>query len=159
MTLFRSLVVLAVLSTPRLAGAAVVYSADNLPGMGTCTNGNISWFMDPEYGRVIRVHVVDQVGKNSERCEFVASNGGRMPGETYYIGWRSRVDTPLTGGWNGIYQMKCHGEHVADQPVVLTMRDNRLVLENHEDINGQETSRTVWSTTRSRHMSTSCGPP
>jgi MYXO-CTERM domain-containing protein len=141
-----SLALLALLFVPRLATATVVYSADNLPGMGTCTNGNISWFLDPQYGRVIRVHVVDAVGKNSERCEFVASNGGRMPGETYFIGWRSRVDTPLAGGWNGIYQMKCHGDHVADQPLVLTMRDNRLVLENHEDIGGKETSRMVWST-------------
>jgi hypothetical protein len=124
----------------------VSYSADNLPGMGTCPNGNISWFMDPQYGRVIRVHVTDQTGKNSERCEFVASNGGRMPGETYYIGWRSRVDTPLAGGWNGIYQMKCHGDHVADQPLVLTMRSGRLVLENHEDVGGKEAARTVWST-------------
>jgi len=147
MPILRSLLALAaLLVAPPLARAAVVYSADNLPGMGTCTNGNISWFMDPQYGRVIRVHVVDQVGKNSERCEFVASNGGRKPGETYYIGWRSRVDTPLTGGWNGIYQMKCHGDHVADQPLVLTMRDNRLVLNNHEDINGQETPRLVWQT-------------
>jgi hypothetical protein len=143
----RSLAVaVALLLAARVASAAVLYSADNLPGMGTCPNGNISWFMDPQYGRVIRVHVIDSVGTNSERCEFVAPNGGRMPGQTFYIGWRSRVDAPLAGGWNGIYQMKCHGMHVADQPLVLTMRNNRLVLENHEDIDGKETSRMVWST-------------
>jgi MYXO-CTERM domain-containing protein len=131
---------------PAVARAEIIQSVDGLPGMGTCPNGALSWFDDPVEGRVIRVSVAENTAGNSERCEFVAGGGGRLSvGQTVYIGWRSRLDGPMTGSWNGIFQLKCHGQHVADQPLVIDTRNDRLTLNNHEDINGQETPRLVWS--------------
>jgi MYXO-CTERM domain-containing protein len=135
------------LLAPLAARAEIYYSADNLPGQGTCTDGDITWFMDPQEGRVIDVRVQDATGKNSERCEFATPQRprGEWLGRTIYVGWKSRIDAPLSGGWNGMYQMKCHGTHTADQPLVFDMSGGRLLLSNHEAINGQETPRTVWS--------------
>jgi hypothetical protein len=62
-----------------------------------------------------------------------------------YIGWKSKVSVPSSGAWNGILQLKAHGTQVADQPLVLNVNSGRLTLSNHEDINGSEVSRTVWS--------------
>jgi hypothetical protein len=136
----------------RPARSEILYDADRLPGQATCPDGEISWFMDLEQGQVIRAHVRDVTGKNSERCEFATPQGLTQLGQTIYVGWRSRIDAPLTGGWNGIYQMKCHGMHVADQPLNLDMRNGRLTLSNHEDVGGQETARTVWSTELPRNQ-------
>ena len=132
----------------RGARAEIYYSADNLPGMGTCPDGQISWFMDPQEGRVIHVRVQDASGQNSERCEFTAPQRAKAEwlGRTIYVGWKSRIDAPLSGGWNGIYQMKSRGAGmVADQPVVVDIRSGRLTVSNHENVGGQETPRTVWS--------------
>ena len=141
-------VVAAGLASP--AGATVLWERTTLPGMGTCPNGNISMVSDPVQGQVIKVQVaeVDTSVSNSERCEFVMSNNGEAlysAGATLYIGWKSRVVTPVTSTWNGIYQAKCHGSHVADQPLVWSVANGQLRLENHEDIGGQEVSRTVYS--------------
>jgi MYXO-CTERM domain-containing protein len=148
-----ALSVLSLLLLPAIARAEIIQSIDGLPGMGTCPNGDLSWFDDPDEGRVIRVRVAENAsGGNSERCEFVGGGGGRLAiGQTVYIGWRSRLDAPASGAWNGIFQLKCHGVHVADQPLVLDMRGDRMTLRNHEDINGQETPRTVWSVPHPRN--------
>jgi hypothetical protein len=83
---------------------------------------------------------------NSERCEFAVGRRELRLGATIYIGWKSKVSLPRSTSWNGIFQPKCHGSHVADQPLVWSVRDNRLTLDNHEDIGGKETSRKVGST-------------
>jgi MYXO-CTERM domain-containing protein len=143
---------LPLLLLPAAAQAEIIQSIDGLPGMGTCPNGDLSWFEDPAEGRVIRVSVAENTGGNSERCEFVGGGGGRLSiGQTVYIGWRSRLDGPVASAWNGIFQLKCHGTHVADQPLVIDMRGDRMTLSNHEDINGQETPRTVWSVPQPRN--------
>jgi hypothetical protein len=56
-------------STP--VRAEIIYTGESLPGLGTCPDGDISWAMDAEQGRVIRVHAIDRAGQPSERCEFV----------------------------------------------------------------------------------------
>ena len=147
MHLRARLLVLALLLAPSVARAEIIQSVDGLPGMGTCPNGDLSWFDDPTEGQVIRVRVAENSsGGNSERCEFVGGGGGRLAvGQTVFIGWRSRLEGPAASAWNGIFQLKCHGVHVADQPLVLDMRGDRMTLRNHEDIGGQETPRTVWS--------------
>jgi hypothetical protein len=151
MTRARRLVFSIILGlTASMASASYIYNPTSLPGVGTCPDGSISWYSDPQQGQVIRTQVseVDTAVKNSERCEFVGGGGGALQdGMTIYVGWKSRVQTPTSSSWNGIYQAKCHGTHVADQPLVFNISNGRLTLENHEDINGQETSRTVWSTT------------
>jgi MYXO-CTERM domain-containing protein len=128
------------------ARGEIIYRGESLPGTGTCPDGDISFAMDPKHGRVIRVRAVDKSGQPSERCEFVGGGGGRlMPGMTVWIGWRSRVVTPAPNVRNVMFQAKCHGMHVADQPLVFEMRGGKLTLNNHEDIGGVETPRTVWS--------------
>jgi hypothetical protein len=131
------------------ARASYIYNPTSLPGMGTCPQGSISWFTDSQLGQVVKVQVseVDTSVSNSERCEFVGGGGGLQNGMTVYVGWRSRVQTPITSTWNGIYQAKCHGTHVADQPLVFSVKSGNLTLENHEDIGGQEVSHDVWRTT------------
>ena len=114
--------------------------------------GSISPYTDPVEGQVIRIvsGEVDPAVKNSERCEMIMGNSGEQlysVGATLYVGWKSRVVTPTSTSWNGIYQAKCHGTHAADQPLVFDVSNNRLTLSNHEDINGQETARTVWQRT------------
>jgi len=131
------------------AGATVLWERTTLPGTGTCPNGTISMVNDATQGQVIKVQVseVDTSVSNSERCEFVLSNTGEAlysTGATLYIGWKSRVVTPITTSWNGIYQAKCHGTHVADQPLVWSVA------------NGSSRSRTTRTSTgrRSRARST-----
>ena len=151
MFFIRSLVSCAVVAaavTP--VSATILWERTTLPGTGTCPNGTISMVTDAQQGQVIKVQVseADTSVSNSERCEFVMSNTGESlysTGDTIYIGWKSRVITPVTSTWNGIYQMKCHGAHIADQPLVWSVKDGRLTLENHEDINGGEVSRVVYS--------------
>jgi Polysaccharide lyase len=139
----------ALLVTSIPAGASVIYSAgDRLPGTATCPNGGFSWLDDRQEGRVIRVRVseIDPQVKNSERCEFVGGGRGALKnGATIYVGWKSRLTMPQSNSWNGIWQAKCHGDQVADQPLVLDASHGRLTLSNHEDINGREVGRTVWS--------------
>jgi hypothetical protein len=127
--------------------STIIYQATSLPGTGTCPNGDISWFNDSQQGRVIRTRIEEVSTGNSERCEFVGGGRGRLQnGMTIYVGWKSRVVMPVSGSWNGLFQLKCHGSHVADQPLVWSVRNTQLILENHEDIGGREVSRQVWST-------------
>jgi hypothetical protein len=129
----------------------VIYQATSLPGTGTCPNGGISWFNDPQQGRVIRTRIEEVSTGNSERCEFVGGGRGRLQNRMrVYVGWKSRVVMPVSGSWNGLFQLKCHGSHVADQPLVWSVRNSQLILENHEDIGGREVSRQVWSTAMPR---------
>ena len=129
------------------ASAEVIYDGTSLPGTGTCPDGTIAWHNDSVLGRVFRIQVHEVTDKNSERCEFAVGRDGLRNGATVWLGWKSRVAAPVTNSWNGIFQAKCHGSHVADQPLVWSIRGGRLSLENHEDIGGEEVSRTVWSTT------------
>jgi len=129
------------------AHATIIWQQTSLPGTGTCPNGTISWYSDPSQGQVVKVQVKEVTSGNSERCEFVLPGGRVSNGQTIYVGWKSRVQTPTSSSWNGIYQAKCHGSHVADQPLVWSVAGGRLKLENHEDIGGQEVSREVWSRT------------
>jgi hypothetical protein len=143
-------VFLALLSTflaGPLAHATVLWTPSGLPGTGTCPQGTITWAADPQEGQVFRVQVkeVSPSSSNSERCEFAMPQGKVANGQTVYVGWKSKIQTPNTGTWNGIYQAKCHGSHVADQPLVFSVKSGRLTLENHEDVGGKETSRNVWS--------------
>jgi hypothetical protein len=127
--------------------ASVLWGPTSLPGTGTCPNGTITWASDPQQGQVFRTQVreVAPSTSNSERCEFAMPQGRVSNNQTIYVGWKSKVQTPNTGTWNGIFQAKCHGSHVADQPLVFSVRSGRLTLENHEDVNGKEVSREVWS--------------
>jgi len=114
--------------------------------------GSISPYTDAQEGQVIRIisGEVDPAVKNSERCEMIMSNTDEKmysAGATLFVGWKSKVVTPTSTSWNGIYQAKCHGTHVADQPLVFDISNNRLTLSNHEDIGGNETARTVWQRT------------
>jgi hypothetical protein len=129
---------------PAAIQAEIIYSGDTLPNhIGTA--GDITWFDDPQEGRVLRVRI-DDAGStgNSERVEFAVGRTALMPGRTIYIGWKSRIVTPMTGSWNGIFQLKCHGVHVADQPLVIDVGKGMLTVSNHEDIGGRETPRLVW---------------
>jgi len=144
------LVLVVSLAAAGVAQASYIYNPTSLPGSGTCPNGTVSWYSDSQLGQVFKTQVneVDTTVSNSERCEFTGGGSGALQdGMTIYVGWRSRVQTPITSTWNGIYQAKCHGTHVADQPLVIGVKGGMLTLENHEDIGGAETSRDVWRTT------------
>jgi len=146
MTLKRAVLAwLATFAAAPAAHATVLWSQSSLPGTGTCPNGSITWASDPQQGQVVRVQVKETGSGNSERCEFVMPQGRVSNGQTIYVGWKSKVQTPSSGSWNGIFQAKCHGSHVADQPLVFSVKSGRLTLENHEDVGGSETSREVWS--------------
>ncbi|MGP3983090.1 hypothetical protein [Streptomyces sp. KR80] len=118
---------------------------DNLPGTGTCPDGSITWNNDAQQGRVIRFSVVERTGQNSERCEMAVARRLLSEGQTVYIGWKSKVVVPTSSGWNGILQLKSHGDYVTGHPLNIGVSGGQLTLNNFEDINGVETKRTVWS--------------
>jgi hypothetical protein len=128
--------------------AQVIYNGgQSLPGKETCPDGGIEWHNDAQRGRVIRVRVNERTNKNSERCEFAAGRGKLTEGMTVYVGWKSRINVPTSDdrNWNNMFQLHCHGTHVADHPLVFGVQGGRLSLTNHENINGRETGRRVWS--------------
>jgi hypothetical protein len=129
---------------PRPAGATIIWAGTPSSGSASCTNGTVGPFDDPTYGNVYRFTIAETTSGTSERCEIAVARRDLQVGMTVYAGWRSRVQTPIHGSWNGIYQAKCHGAHVADQPLVISVKNGTLTVENHEDIGGNEVSRDVW---------------
>lgn len=126
------------------AQAAVIYQQTGLPGKGTCPDGDITWHNDSQEGRVVKVGVRE--GSYKERCEFVGGGGGKLkPGMTVYMGWKSRIIAPDSGDWNNMMQLKCHGKHIANHPIMLRVGGNRLTMWNYEDVNGKLEGRSIWS--------------
>lgn len=126
------------------AQAAVIYQQTGLPGDRTCPDGSIAWHNDSQEGRVVKVDVRE--GSYKERCEFVGGGSGKLKnGMTVYMGWKSRIVAPSSGDWNNIMQLKCHGQHVANHPLLLRVGGKRLTLMNYEDVNGKLQGRPVWS--------------
>ena len=115
----------------------VIYQATSLPGTGTCPNGAISWFNDPQQGRVIRTRIEEVSTGNSERCEFVGGGGGRLQnGMTVYVGLEVQGGRPVSGRGTGCSNSSAtvaRGRPAAGGRI----RNGRLILENHEDIGGR----------------------
>jgi hypothetical protein len=130
--------------TARPVHATIIWAGTPSSGSASCTNGTVGPFNDPTYGNVYRFTIAETSSGTSERCEIAVARRDLQVGMTVFAGWRSRVQTPISGSWNGIYQAKCHGSHVADQPLVISVKNGTLTVENHEDIGGNEVSRDVW---------------
>ena len=124
--------------------AAVLFSQDTLPGV--TSDGTSSWFNDPIVGQCFDIRVLDQdcSVQNSERAEFntVSTVNPLTNGLICYVGWRSRFKGPMPTAWCTIMQFKCRCD--GDQPLNLDYSNGKLTLQNHQGINGQEVSTSVW---------------
>ena len=72
------------------------------------TNGSsVTTVSDPIYGTVWRFYKA----VNDLRCEAHGANGVNPAiGQTYYIGWRSKLTLPTVADLNAIFQWKAYGE-------------------------------------------------
>jgi len=136
----RVVLIAAVVSVSAMsaAEAALLWEGDpakgrgvfKLVGNGNCADGTIEAVMDadPNRGLVWRYHKPAE----SNRCE---SHGIRVDGrnfvfengQTYYLGWWSRLTS--TANNNANFQWKSYGDgHIQNYPVVLKMIDGRMTL-------------------------------
>jgi hypothetical protein len=108
------------------------------------TNGSsVSTTNDPIYGTVWRFYKA----VNDLRCEAHGANGiNPAIGQTYYIGWRSKLVLPTTANLNAIFQWKAYGTpQLQDFPITIAPGGGNLNLNqfNPSDAGGQTF---LWST-------------
>src|SRR5205809_7520701 len=113
--LVASLVVtLGSLSLAAPARATVIWRLGDTPPplvqSGPC--GNISFTTDPVEGKVLAVRADDCNNQAKERAEFSTPQGQLLLGNTYYVGWKARVNIAggvAPGDRNDVCQSKSYG--------------------------------------------------
>jgi len=155
----------AVLSALLAGGAegSVIWDGDASRGTGVFKaigNGNcaspstLTAVTDSTHGRVWRYHKPS----STNRCENHGVKVGGQSytfrnGSTYYLGWRSKLNT--TANNNANFQWKSYGNgHVQNFPVVLKMINGKMTLMQRQP-GGQETflwSRTISANTWYRYV-------
>jgi hypothetical protein len=108
------------------------------------TNGSsVTAVSDPIYGTVWQFYKA----LNDHRCEAHGAAGVNPAiGQTYYIGWRSKLTMPTAATLNAIFQWKAYGTpQLQDFPITIAPGNGTLGLNefNPSDAGGQTT---LWTT-------------
>src|ERR1035438_3822515 len=108
------------------------------------TNGSsITTVNDPIYGKVCQFYKA----VNDLRCEAHGANGVNPAiGQTYYIGWRSKLVLPTTADLNAIFQWKAYGSPLLQNyPITIAPGGGNLNL-NEFNPSGAGGQTFLWST-------------
>ena len=108
------------------------------------TNGSsVTAVDDPIYGKVwLFYKAVDDL-----RCEAHGANGFNPAiGQTYYIGWRTKLGLPTTANLNAIFQWKAYGTPMLQNyPITIAPGSGNLNL-NQYNPSGAGGHTFLWST-------------
>lgn len=108
------------------------------------TNGSsVTAVSDPIYGTVWRFYKA----VNDLRCEAHGANGVNPAiGQTYYIGWRSKLVLPTAADLNAIFQWKAYGAPMLQNfPITIAPGGGNLNL-NEFNPSGAGGQTFLWST-------------
>jgi hypothetical protein len=108
------------------------------------TNGSsVTAVSDPIYGTVWRFYKA----VNDLRCEAHGANGiNPAIGQTYYIGWRTKLALPTPANLNAIFQWKAYGTpQLQDFPITIAPGSGNLNL-NQFNPSGAGGQTFLWST-------------